>query len=430
MVPKIRVLGIVVALALAGAVQAADDMALRKKVLALNSVTGNGPMSGQIRALLNDTKGTKQLLPVAAEMIREKDQPLGVNALLMLARAAQGVRDYDRAEALYRVFLTEARKLRSSQKVANGYVGLIQALFGAKKYAESEKACAEFLDLNDFDDADEFERDIEKKRTHHAIEDAKTVVFRQMVLSMVRQEKSEKALEMLDRVIKAQPENWLNLELKGRVLREVGKSDEAAKVYERTLANILKDDRFTKPEREEFAEDIRYALSGVYVDLKQIDKAAEQLEKLLEKDPDNPTFNNDLGFIWADHGMNLEKSEKLIRKALELDKKQWLKDNPDSKPEEYKDNTSYLDSLAWVLYKQKKYAEAKVEMLKAIKSPDGEDEANFEIYDHLGDIHLALGEKADAVKSWKKGLESATTSKRDKERKVEVEKKIKANEKE
>jgi hypothetical protein len=42
----------------------------------------------------------------------------------------------------------------------------------------------------------------------------------------------------------------------------------------------------------------------------------------------------------------------------ELDKKQWLKTNPNRKPEEYKDNASYLDSLAWVLFKQKKYKEA------------------------------------------------------------------------
>src|SRR5262249_17878243 len=153
--------------------------------------------------------------------------------------------------------------------------------------------------------------------------------------------------------------NFFNIELKARVLRELGKSDEAAKLYEKTLDQILKDERFTKPEREELAEDVRYALSGVYVDLKKIDKAAEQLKKLLEKEPDNPTFNNDLGFILADHDMNLDEAEKLIRKALEDDKKQRLKDDSDLKPEDYKDNPSYLDSLGWVLYKKKQYDEAK-----------------------------------------------------------------------
>ena len=43
----------------------------------------------------------------------------------------------------------------------------------------------------------------------------------------------------------------------------------------------------------------------------------EELQTLLKKKPNNPTYNNDLGYIWADHDMNLEESEKLIRKAIE-----------------------------------------------------------------------------------------------------------------
>src|SRR5258708_19475087 len=90
----------------------------------------------------------------------------------------------------------------------------------------------------------------------------------------------------------------------------------------------------------------------------QVEKAAEQLRSLLSEDPDNPTYNNDLGYIWADHDMNLEESEKLIRKAIEEERKLQKKVQPDIKPEDIKDNSSYLDSLGWVLYKQRKFKEA------------------------------------------------------------------------
>jgi hypothetical protein len=40
-------------------------------------------------------------------------------------------------------------------------------------------------------------------------------------------------------------------------------------------------------------------------------------------------------------------------------------------------------------------------------------------------VHMALGEKAEAVAAWKKGLEHMSDSRRDKKRKVEVEKKLK-----
>ena len=75
-----------------------------------------------------------------------------------------------------------------------------------------------------------------------------------------------------------------------------------------------------------------------------------------------------------------------------------------------------------MLYKKKKFQEAKPILLKAIEDKDAQ---HIEIYDHLGDVHLALGEKMEAVSAWKKGVEAAGPSKREQERKTLVEKKIK-----
>ena len=147
----------------------------------------------------------------------------------------------------------------------------------------------------------------------------------------------------------------------------------------------------------------RYFLSGVYVDLKKIDKAAEQLKTLLEMKPDDPTYNNDLGYIWADHDMNLDEAEKLIRKALERGPQGAQGQEGELKPEEDKDNAAYLDSLGWVLYKQKKYKEAKKALEEAVKDKEGQ---HIEILDHLGDVHKAPGEKTEAIAAWKKGIET------------------------
>ena len=65
----------------------------------------------------------------------------------------------------------------------------------------------------------------------------------------------------------------------------------------------------------------RYVLTGLYVDIKDIGKAAKHLQTLIKRNHDNPTYKNDLGFIWADHDQKLDEAEKLIREALDLDKK-------------------------------------------------------------------------------------------------------------
>ena len=84
------------------------------------------------------------------------------------------------------------------------------------------------------------------------------------------------------------------------------------------------------------------------------------------------------------------------RKAIEEDKKQRLKANPDMKPDDVKDNASYLDSLGWVLFKEKKYKEALGPLEQALKDPDAQ---SIEIYDHLADVHMALGERDLAIKA-------------------------------
>ena len=115
-------------------------------------------------------------------------------------------------------------------------------------------------------------------------------------------------------------------------------------------------------------------LGWLYLDWGWLDKAAEQLQVLLKKKPDDPTYNNDLGYIWADHDMRLDEAEKLIRKAIDEDRKErkQLIDKGEMSPDEDKDNAAYLDSLGWVLFKKKQYPEAKKYLLQAVEDPEAE----------------------------------------------------------
>jgi tetratricopeptide (TPR) repeat protein len=398
------------AAALAGSARAADDSALRKKALGLNEITGKEPLQGQVLALLEDPTETRKLLKVAAGMAKEKPQPFNLNATLVLAAIAEDLKDVDASAAFYKLHAEQGLKLLSGRALSTAYAGLIQLYFENKKYDDAEKACREFLGIKGDD----------------SIERLKPTVIRSLVLTLVKKGDAKEANRILDALLKDLPDNWLNLALRAQVLRETGKVEEAAKAYLDVIDKVKNDKRLDSDEdRNYFVDKYRYVLSGVYVDLDQIDKAAEQLKALLAREPNNSTYNNDLGYIWADHDMNLDESERLIRKAIADDRKERRKASPDLKPGPDKDNPAYLDSLGWVLYKQKKYKEAKKYLDEAVKEEEGK---HLEIYDHLGDVHQALGQKAEALKAWKAGLKVAGTSPRDKQRKAEVEKKIKANE--
>ena len=408
--PLFRLAALAVLFSCLAAAAAAEDKAkdtAREQALALNDITGSDAMTGKIIALLKDKTGTTKLLAAALKLAKEKEktkeQPFNVNATWILARSAAGLKQFDAAEYFYRQHANQSLQLGSSTKFVRTYTALIDLLLSNKKYAEAEKVCREFLESGD-----------------EGAQRYKMLVLRRLVQTQSRMGKGKEALKMVESLIKAQPGNWLAMELKGWVLRDQGKSAEAAKAYEELLDTVLKDKERKKEVREEFADDIRYALSGVYVDLHKIDKAAGYLKELVARNPKNPTYYNDLGFIWSDHDMNLEESEKLIRKALELDREERKKAG--IRGAQDKDNPAYLDSLGWVLYKRKKYKEAVIPLEQAVKQEEGQ---HMEIYDHLGDVYLALGEKARAVEAWKKGLACTQVSKRDKARKGEMEAKVK-----
>ena len=135
-------------------------------------------------------------------------------------------------------------------------------------------------------------------------------------------------------------------------------------------------------------ETIRLAkmgLSNAYVQAGDMAKGEAVLEEIYQEDPADPGVNNDLGYLYADQGKNLEKAEKMIRIAVE------------AQP----DNPAYLDSLGWVLFKQGKNTEALEPLKKANSDPDYQDATLLE---HEGDVHLALQNADDAKVLWKKAL--------------------------
>jgi len=241
---------------------------------------------------------------------------------------------------------------------------------------------------------------------------------------LAKKGKVDEAVKLTDELIEADGDGWYFVRLKAEVFREAGQLEDAVKSYEDALGRLRKLKDVDDDRRDRFIRSVRYSLSAVYVDLKQIDKAAGELQALVKKYPENPTFKNDLGFIWADHDMNLDESEKLIREAIEEDRKQ-RKMMDDLPKEDDKDNPAYLDSLGWVLYKKKDYKEAKKNFLEAIESKEGQ---HIEIFDHLAETLIKLGEKDEAIKVWERAMkeEPETLSKRDQERRTSVEKKLKS----
>jgi tetratricopeptide (TPR) repeat protein len=151
---------------------------------------------------------------------------------------------------------------------------------------------------------------------------------------------------------------------------------------------------------EEAPEDaeVLYNIGVIHGEAKNVDEAVRYMRIVLGLNPDHAGALNYVGYTWAERGENLDEAEKMISRALEL--------RPDD---------GYItDSLGWVYYMRARpllaagnVAEARlwlgraaVELERAAKLTGGDPV----ISEHLGDVHLALGEKKRALAHYEEAM--------------------------
>jgi len=274
----------------------------------------------------------------------------------------------------------------------------------------------------------------------------------------------DKAVEMLDQIIKEHPEKYQPYDLLAQVLDEEARSlqranraDEAKARFAKVAANYeqsllinpnhagtylrlaelllgpLKDPqralKFLAEARRRFpgAPEIVYYLAIGQREAKQIQQALATFEEALhdaELDEDNEIVNAKFYFNYgatAEQAGLYEKAADLLRKSIALDPANaaeaynylgymWADHNMhlDEAEEMIKhaleiepNNGSYLDSLGWVEFRKGKFDQALIDLLRAAKNIERDDPIVFE---HIGDIYLKLDRLSEALGSWQKAL--------------------------
>lgn len=127
------------------------------------------------------------------------------------------------------------------------------------------------------------------------------------------------------------------------------------------------------------------ALATIEEKTRNFEAAEKHLIALHDMKPDDAAVNNFYGYLLAEQGKDLEKAEKLIRKALTLEPS----------------NGYYLDSLGWVFYQRGEYAKAIVELEKA----SGIVVNDSVILEHLGDAYRAMKQYGKALAVYEQSKE-------------------------
>lgn len=113
-----------------------------------------------------------------------------------------------------------------------------------------------------------------------------------------------------------------------------------------------------------------------YDKLSRQTKSIKAYKDVLEIDPENALALNNLAYLYAERGENLEEAMEYAKQAV--------KQAPD--------NPVFLDTLGWLYYKTSEYGKAREIIEKALSKTQDEPE----IYEHLAEIYRVLGESAKA----------------------------------
>ena len=122
-------------------------------------------------------------------------------------------------------------------------------------------------------------------------------------------------------------------------------------------------------------------------------EAYEAYDSCLQWRPDNIACLNNYAYFLSIDGKHLDKAEEMSRRTIKKE------------PE----NPTYLDTYAWVLFRQKRYAEAKIYIEQALKFDTVD--VSADVLEHAGDIYANNGEMEKAMEKWKEALKLAPENK-------------------
>lgn len=227
---------------------------------------------------------------------------------------------------------------------------------------------------------------------------------------LLKQNRNNEAENLLEEIIKKQPENYLAFEKLLLLYLDTGnfnkleeRGKECATKFNRSLlAKVLYATGAMENKNYETAnEELRKAtiLAGnnqemimqvlsmkadIYYRMKEYEKAFETFEEALKTNKDDMMTLNNYAYYLAEQDKRLKEAEEMARKVIEK--------------EEY--NNTYLDTYGWVLYKRGKLRGAE-EIFKKIIESGGDDP---EYYEHYGYILKKRKKCEDAIFYWEKAL--------------------------
>lgn len=157
------------------------------------------------------------------------------------------------------------------------------------------------------------------------------------------------------------------------------------KQYDKSLATYQKALTLVDSTDVETRSDLVGGMGDVYFEMGDTVRSFQYYEDALKLFPLNIGIMNNYAYFLSLCERDLDKAERMSAMTIKA----------------YPDNSTYLDTYAWVLYKKGDLEKALDYIKRAI---DNDDDPSSDLLEHYGDILEANGDHEHAIEQWKKAL--------------------------
>lgn len=173
--------------------------------------------------------------------------------------------------------------------------------------------------------------------------------------------------------------------------------------FERALETYQRALKLVTPQTDKTVVSDLYSMIGdIQHSLQRAEEAYEAYDKALEYNPSNIGALNNYAYYLSLEQRNLDKAEEMSYKTVKAEP----------------NNSTYLDTYAWILFEKGDYVQARLFIDDALKNNN---DSSGVIVEHAGDIYYMNGDADRAVELWERarslGVESKTLIEKIKKRK-------------
>jgi tetratricopeptide (TPR) repeat protein len=190
-------------------------------------------------------------------------------------------------------------------------------------------------------------------------------------------------LEDSDKMLELYPSQPTLFLFKGLAQNQLGDYNSSISILEEGVGYVRNNDKLKS--------NFHSLIADGYYSLKELDKCFAEFDKAVSYDAENILVLNNYSYYLSVNNMHLDKALEMIKQVVEAEP----------------NNATYLDTMAWVYYKQGNYERAKSVLKHAIKN--GGDKS-ADIIEHYGDVLYKLNKENQAVKQWKKAYKLNNSS--------------------